>query len=96
MAHALDANAGDARLFDVLDEVVGDGGDMALRTAAGHDHIIAYRRFAGEIDDDAILGFQVFKTRKDSAERLLGSWVPGDGFGRTTRRPRECRFIQGF
>jgi hypothetical protein len=76
--------------------VVGDGADMPLRSAGGHHHIIADRGFAGEIDGDAVLGFDVFKTGEDQAERLLGVWPrPGDGFGRTTRRPRECKFGQG-
>jgi hypothetical protein len=96
LPHALDTNARTARIFDVFDEVIGNSTDMALRPAAGHDHVIADRGFSGEIDDDAVLGFHVFKTRKDGAERLLGTRVPGDGFGRTTRCPRECRGMQGF
>jgi len=71
---------------------------MALRPAGGHDHVIAYRGFAGEIDGDAVLGFHVFETREDDAECLLGTGAQrprlGDAFGRATRRPRECRFGQ--
>jgi hypothetical protein len=74
--------------------MVGDRADMALRPAGGHDHVIAYRGFAGEIDGDAVLGFHVFQTREDDAECLLGTGVPSDGFGPATRRPRECRFGQ--
>jgi len=95
LAHTLDPDAGTARFLHVLDQVVGNRADMALRPAAGHDHVIAYRGFAGEIDNDAVLGFQIFKTGEDGAERLLGTWVPGDDFGLTKRCPRECRCIQG-
>ena len=82
--------------LDVLDEVVGHGADVTLRSAARHDHVIAYGGFAGEIDDDAVLGLHVFQTREDGFEHLLGSRMPGDGFGLTTRCPRECRCAQGF
>jgi len=96
LSHAFDANARNAGAFDVFDQAIGNSTDMALRPAAGHDHVVADRGFSGEIDDDAVLGFHVFKTREDGAESLLGTWVPGDGFGRTTRCPRECRGVQGF
>src|SRR5262249_37430280 len=96
LPHALDTNARIARIFDVLDEVIGNGADMAQPPSSGHNHVVSDRRFFGKFDDDAVLGFHVFKTRKDGAEHLLGSWVPGDVFGRTTRCPRECRCIQGF
>src|SRR5664279_3012140 len=98
LPHALDANAGHAGGLEILDHMVGDRADMALRPAGGHDHVIAYRGFAGEIDGDAVLGFHVFQTREDDAECLLGTGAQrprlGDGFGHATRRPRECRFAQ--
>ena len=96
LPHPFDTNARTARTFNVLDEVLGNSADMALRPAAGHDHVIADRGFSGEIDDDAVLRFHIFKSREDGVERLLGSRVPGDGFGRTTRCPRECRCKQGL
>jgi len=95
LPHALDTDAGTTRVFQALDQVVGNSADMTLRPAAGHDHVIANRGFSGEIDNDAVLGFHVFETGEDGAERLLGTWVPRDDFGLTTRRPRECRCIQG-
>jgi hypothetical protein len=96
LAHSLDADARTASLLDILHEVVGDGADVTLRSAARHDHVIAYGGFSGEIDDDAVLGLQVFQTREDGFEYLLGRRMPGDGFGLTTRCPRECRCAQGF
>src|SRR5262249_1061138 len=96
LPNTLDTDARTSCLLNVLDQVFGDGADVALRPAAGHDHIIAYRGFTGEIDNDAVLGFHVFKTGEDGAERLLGTWAPGDDIGLMTRRPRECRCIQGF
>src|SRR5689334_24449996 len=41
LAHALHADTGNACLFNVLDDMIGDGADMALRAAAGDDHVIA-------------------------------------------------------
>src|SRR4029078_3356075 len=96
LPHSLDADAGPAASLDVLHEVVGHGAHVTLRSAARHDHVIAYGGFAGEIDDNAVLGLHVFQTREDGFEHLLGSRMPGDGFGLTTLRPRECRCAQGF
>src|SRR4029079_3664648 len=96
LPHSLDADAGTAASLDVLHEVVGHGAHVTLRSAARHDHVIAYGGFAGEIDDDAVLGLHVFQTREDGFEHLLRSRMPGDGFGLTTLRPRECRCAQGF
>ena len=96
LPHAFDTNARTARTFNVLDEVFGNSTDMALRPAAGHDHVIADRGFSGELDDNAVLRFHIFKSREDGMERLLGGRVPGDGFGRTTRCPRERRCMQGL
>src|SRR4029079_6169816 len=96
LPHSLDADAGTAASLDVLHEVVGPGAHVTLRSAARHDHVIAYGGFAGEIDDDAVLGLHVFQTREDGFEHLLGSRMPGDGFGLTTLRPRECSRAQGF
>src|SRR5690242_11387378 len=96
LPHSLDADTGTAALLDIFHEVVGHGVDVTLRSAARHDHVIAYGGFAGEIDDDAVLGLHVFQTREDGFEHLLGSRMPGDGFGLTTRCPRECRCAQGF
>src|SRR6185437_1153033 len=95
LAHAFHPHAGDAGLLDVLDDMVSNGTDMALRAAGSDHHVIADGRFAAEIDDNAVLGLHVVKTREDCFEHLLGSWMPGDGFGRMTPRPRECRCAQG-
>ena len=84
LTHTLDPNAGATRFLHVFDQMIGDSADMALRPAAGHDHVIAYRGFSGEIDNDAVLGFHIFKASEDGAERLLGTWMPGDDFGLTT------------
>src|SRR5262245_19661039 len=45
LPHALDTNTRHPRLFNVFDQGIGNGADMALRSAAGHDHVIADRRF---------------------------------------------------
>ena len=81
---ALDPHLWHAGFFDVLDDVLGDGRDVALGAAGGHHHEVRDRGFTGEIDADTVLGFHVFQTREDDAERLLGTRAPGDGFGQTT------------
>src|SRR5262245_18400018 len=96
LPHSFNADAWTAVLLDVLHEVIGHGADVTLGAAARDDEIIAYGGFAGEIDDDAVLGLHVFQTREDGCEHLLGSRMPGDGFGLTTRCPRECSRAQGF
>ena len=61
--------------FQVLDQVVRNSGNMDVRAAGGHDHVIADGGFAVKIDGDAVLGFHVFQPREDDAERLLGTGV---------------------
>src|SRR6185503_13447347 len=95
LPHALDTDAGTTRVFQVLDQVVGDSADMTLRPAAGHDHVIANRGFSGEIDNDAVLGFHVFETGEDGAERLLGTWVPGYDFELTGRHRESAGVFRG-
>src|SRR5262249_60995359 len=73
LPHAFDANTGPPRLFNIFDQVIGNSTDMTLRSAAGHDHVICDRGFSGEIDDDVVVSFHVFKTCEDSAERFLGA-----------------------
>ena len=51
--------------------MVGDGPDMAVRTAGGHDHIIAKRRFPRNVDADGVFGFGIVQARQDSLEALL-------------------------
>src|SRR5665213_412732 len=73
LPHAFDPHTTHAGRLDALDDTVGDRADMALRPAGGHDHVIADGGFSGEIDGDVVLGFDVFETREDDAERLLGA-----------------------
>src|SRR5271169_5642099 len=98
LPQAFDTDAGNGGTLQILDQVFGDSGHMDVRAPGGHDHVIAYRGFAEEIDGDAVLGFHVGQTREDDAERLLRTRAQtprlGDGFGHATRSPRECRFGQ--
>jgi hypothetical protein len=52
---ALDAGAAITFLFELLDELVGDGPDMPLRTPRGEDHMVADRGFASQVDAGDIL-----------------------------------------
>ncbi len=76
---------GHAAFGEVLDHVIGDRADMAVRPAGGHDHEVRNRGFAGKIDGDGVLGLHIVEAMEDQAKGLLGVRSHlGDGFGRTT------------
>jgi hypothetical protein len=52
---ALDADPAIAFLFELPDELVGDGPDMPLRTPRGEDHVVADRGLASQVDASHIL-----------------------------------------
>jgi len=63
----------DANAAKVLNHTVGDGRDMAVRTAAGYDHVIANAGFSVEVDGDDVLGFHFIKLSEDDLQCLLSS-----------------------
>ena len=65
MRQAFDPHASDARLGEVLDEMVGDRADLPVRPARGHDHGVGDRGLAGEIDGDGVLGLQGIDSGED-------------------------------
>lgn len=72
MRHAFMAYIRQAGLAQVLEQVVRDGADMAVRSAGCNDHVIADRGFAAEIEGEGILGLHVFEGVEDEAQRLIG------------------------
>ena len=72
MRHAFIAYIRQAGLAQVLEQVVRDGADMAVRPAGTNDHIIADRGFAAEIEGEGVLRLHVFKRGEDEAQRLIG------------------------
>ena len=62
---ALDADVAPAGLFQVLDQTIGDGRYVPVRTAGGHHHVVADRRLAVEVYGNRILGFGLVKARED-------------------------------
>src|SRR5262245_10560379 len=90
----------DANATKVLNHTVGDGRDMAVRTAAGHDHVIANAGFSVEVDGDNVLGFHFIKLSEDDLQCLLsgrdtGAWLR-DTFGcGSDGNPRDKQCVQG-
>jgi hypothetical protein len=90
----------DANAAKVLDHTVGDGRDMAVRPAAGYDHVIANAGFTVEVDGDDVLGFHFIKLSEDDLQCLLsgrdtGAWLR-DTFGcASDGNPRDKQCVQG-
>ena len=82
MRQALDADAGDAPLLQRLDDVVGDRPHMAVRAAAGDDHVIGDRGLAFQIDADGVGGFLIVEPRQNDLQDLFGGGTRRGGCGR--------------
>ena len=93
MRQAFDAHIRQAGLAQVFEQVVRDGADMAVRPAGSHDHKIADRSFAAEIEGEGILGLHILKRGEDKAQRLVGGRTRfRDGYGRALGAgPRSCK-----
>ena len=72
---AFDARLAETGILQRLEELFGDGGDMAVRTARRDDHIVAEARFTLNVDWDDVFGLGVFQTGKDCFEGAGGSVV---------------------
>ncbi len=70
MRQAFNAHRAKPGLFEVSCQMIGDGADVAVRTAGGHDHIIAKRRFSRNVDADGVLGLGIVQARQDCLEAL--------------------------
>jgi hypothetical protein len=68
----LDADAFEAFAFQLFDDVLGHGLDVAARKAAGDDHVVGDRAFAGEVDDDRVGGFVVIERFGDEFKDRFG------------------------
>jgi len=89
LRHALDADAGHPCPVQVFEHMIRDRADMAVRPAGGHDHEVADRGFATEIDGEGVLGLHIVEASEDEAKGLLSIRALGDEFGHTKAGPRE-------
>ena len=71
--HPFNPCLADALLFQLLDQLIGDGTHMTLGTAGGDNHIIAKRRFPGQVDADNVIGLGVLEGVGDEAGEGGGS-----------------------
>jgi len=66
LGQAFHAHSAIARFFQSAREVLGGGGDMALRAPGCDDDRIAQRRAAFEVDGDDLLGLVVVERFEDA------------------------------
>ena len=59
LGHAFDVQIAVARLLQLVDELVGNGADMAVGAARGHHHVVGNRRLTIEVDGDDLLGLGI-------------------------------------
>ena len=88
-AQALDAKVRAAGVLEVADQPIGDGADVALRTAGGDDHVVGERRLAGDVDGDGVLGLGVFETGEDHLQGVRRCEFTAGG--RKTRNAASAR-----
>ena len=81
----------------VLEQMIRDGADLAIRPARRHDHGVGDRTLADEIDGDGVLGLHVVDAGEDEAKSLLGVRTHlGDLVGRAAGAgPGDYRCWQG-
>ena len=82
----LDPRIAEAGILELADEAVADRCDMTARPARGHDHVVAQRRFACNVD-----GYDVFclGVRQAVADQFK---LTQSGSFAATRRFRETAF----
>ena len=59
--HALDPQIAETLRLEPLDELIGNGRDMAVRAAGGDDHLIGESALAVEIDRRDVFGLGVIE-----------------------------------
>ena len=79
-----------AGCLDLLEDVLSQRADMALRAAAGHDQRIGYGAFAPNVDGDDVLGF-IFIQRVENELRSLGGVQTVAGGARGVRSRAKAR-----
>ncbi len=75
-------------LLQLLDELVGNGSDMAIGAPGGDDHAIGHGRLAGEVDRHDVLGLGILELGADDLEKRVFRLAASrnTGFGRACRR----------
>jgi hypothetical protein len=61
LRHALDPQIAETLRFKTLDQLVGNGRDMAVRAAGGDDHLIGESALAVKIDRGDVFGLGVIE-----------------------------------
>jgi hypothetical protein len=67
LRQALDTDVLDARVFELVHNVIGQCADVSLRAAAGDDHQVRNRGLAANIDAEDVLCLVVFQRRLGQA-----------------------------
>jgi len=61
LRHALDPQIAETFCLKPLDELIGNGRDMAVRAAGGNDHLVSERALAVKIDRGDVFGLGVIE-----------------------------------
>ena len=77
LGNAFNPDVFPALLLQLVDELVGDGVDMAVGAAGDHDHVIGDRTLAFEANSDDLFGLGIFKLADDGLEQRLVRLAPG-------------------
>jgi hypothetical protein len=72
LRNTLDAKMAEARRFQLLDELIGDGGNMPVRPAVGYYHLIGKGSFAVQIDGGDLLRLGIVETVENCGQELRG------------------------
>jgi len=70
LRHALDPQIAEALRLEPLDELIGNGRDMAVRAAGGDDHLIGESALAVEIDRCDVFGLGVIEAGEYCGEEF--------------------------
>src|SRR5690606_270925 len=88
MRQAFNADIATACRLEVVEQPIGDGADMALRSARGNDHEIAENGFADEIDRNDVLSFCLFEAFEDHFQGVRRREIAA--LGRPTGSANGC------
>ena len=72
----LDPGIAMAGLLESLDQVVSHGGDMAMRSPGGDDHVVGKAGLALDVNGNNVFGLGVFKRFKGRLKGCLGAGSP--------------------
>jgi hypothetical protein len=70
LRNAFDPQVAKSRRFQLFYQLVGYGGDVAVRAAGGDDHLIGDGAFAVKVDRSYVLGFCIIETTEYRGQKL--------------------------